>query len=211
MNTFENAQEAFEYFYNKISNEGEESCGTKRLLNVGFTIKNPIDREINTSWRVFKKNYAEYEWEWYLSGNKSVEEIKKKAKIWDTMHNGDNLVNSNYGYQWNRNNQLEKIINILSSNKDTRRAGITIYDGKEISDYEYDTPCTLDIFFNIINNKLNMSVLMRSNDLWFGFCNDQYCFSLLQSFVASKLNIEVGWYYHFAIDLHIYNNKLNKN
>ena len=108
MNTFENAQEAFEYFYDKISNEGEESCGTKRLLNVGFTIKNPNDREINTPWRGFKKDYAEYEWQWYLSGNRSVEEIKKKAKIWDTMHNGDNLVNSNYGYQWNRNNQLEK-------------------------------------------------------------------------------------------------------
>ena len=55
-----------------------------------------------------------------------------------------------------------------------------------------------------------MAVLMRSNDLWYGFCNDQYCFSKLQESVALKLGIEVGEYYHFAHNLHIYNNFLNK-
>jgi thymidylate synthase len=53
-----------------------------------------------------------------------------------------------------------------------------------------------------------MTVLMRSNDLWFGFCNDQYCFSKLQELIANKLNINVGWYYHFANNLHLYENQL---
>ena len=78
----------------------------------------------------------------------SVEEIKQKAKIWDSMHSGDNIVNSNYGWQWNRNNQLEKIIDKLYVNKDSRQAFITIYDGKEIDQYSFDTPCTLNIGFN---------------------------------------------------------------
>ena len=51
---------------------------------------------------------------------------------------------------------------------------------------------------------LNMTVLMRSNDLIFGFCNDQYCFSQLQKYVASRIGATVGDYYHFAQDLHIY-------
>ena len=55
-----------------------------------------------------------------------------------------------------------------------------------------------------------MAVLMRSNDLWYGFCNDQYCFSKLQELVALRLGIDVGEYYHFAHNLHIYNNFLNK-
>ena len=42
------------------------------------------------------------------------------------------------------------------------------------------------------------------NDLIFGFCNDQYCFSQLQKYVASKIGATVGDYYHFAQDLHIY-------
>ena len=117
---------------------------------------------------------------------------------------------SNYGWQWKRNNQLTKVISKLALNNDTRQAAISIYDGKEIDTYEYDTPCTYAVQFTIIENKLNMSVLMRSNDLWYGFCNDQYCFSKLQSYVANILNIQVGWYYHYAHNMHLYEDQLKK-
>jgi thymidylate synthase len=55
-----------------------------------------------------------------------------------------------------------------------------------------------------------MSVLVRSNDLWYGFANDQYCFSKLQQMIAKELNIETGWYYHFTNNMHLYFNFLNK-
>ena len=56
-----------------------------------------------------------------------------------------------------------------------------------------------------------MSVNMRSNDLWFGFCNDQYCFSKLQEMVSNELKLEIGWYYHFTSNIHLYESYLNKN
>lgn len=207
---FNNSQEAFEFFYDKINNEGISIDNTKSLLNIGFYIKNPLDNEINTLFRKWKKSYAEIEWQWYLSKNRNISKLKQYAKLWDKMHNGNNIVNSNYGYQWNRNNQIEFIINELKKNPNTRRSVITIYDGKEHKKHIYDTPCTLNIVFNITNNKLNMTVLMRSNDLWFGFCNDQYCFSKLQKMISDKLNIEIGWYYHFANNLHLYDKHFNK-
>lgn len=210
LNRFNNAQEAFEKIYNFINSKGILYDNTKSLFNVGFFIDNPIDNEINTIGRNWKKDYAEYEWNWYLSGNRSVSEIKKIAKIWDKMHNGDDLVNSNYGYQWLRNNQIEYIINELKQNKHSRRAVISIYDGKEHEEYKYDTPCTLSVGFNIINNKLNMSVYMRSNDAWFGFCNDQYCFSKLLELIANKLKLEIGWYYHHSTNMHIYERHFDK-
>jgi thymidylate synthase len=40
--------------------------------------------------------------------------------------------------------------------------------------------------FTIINNELCMSVYMRSNDIWYGFCNDQYQFSSLQKMIARQ-------------------------
>lgn len=207
---FNNSQEAFEFFYDKINNEGISIDNTKSLLNIGFYIKNPLDNEINTLFRKWKKSYAEIEWQWYLSKNRNISKLKQYAKLWDKMHNGNNIVNSNYGYQWNRNNQIEFIISELKKNPNTRRSVITIYDGKEHKKHIYDTPCTLNIVFNITNNKLNMTVLMRSNDLWFGFCNDQYCFSKLQKMISDKLNIEIGWYYHFANNLHLYDKHFNK-
>ena len=205
---FNNANEAFKYFYNKIKFEGEILEDTKVLYNQGFYLINPLDNKITSAFRKWKIDYAEYEWNWYLSEDRNVSEIKKIAKIWDKMHSGDNIVCSNYGWQWNRKDQLKKVIEILKSHANTRRAVITIYDGKEIDQYKYDTPCTLNIIFNIIENKLNMTVIMRSNDLWFGFCNDQYCFSKLQEMIAKQLNIEIGWYYHFSNNLHLYNKHL---
>ena len=206
---FANAQEAFEYFYNYIMNYGfySESQHTKALFNVGFYINNPKNRDIKTNWRKWNKKYAEREWQWYLSQNRSVEEIKKFAPIWDKMHNGDNIVNSNYGWQWGRNNQLDKCIEQLKKDKSTRQAWISIFDGKEKDMYQFDTPCTLAVGFYVLpvdEPKLNMTVTMRSNDLIYGFCNDQYCFSKLQELVANELNMEVGDYYHFAHNLHIY-------
>jgi len=100
------------------------------------------------------------------------------------------------------------VINMLKANPETRQAAISIYDGKEITNYSNDTPCTYAVQFTILNGKLNMSVVMRSNDLWYGFCNDQYQFSNLQMYVAYQLNLPVGTYYHFAHNLHLYNDKL---
>lgn len=206
---FKNANEAFVYLANDISENGIDIQDTKALINKGFYIDNPLDNKITIEWRKWKESYANMEWDWYLSKNRSVEEIKKYAKIWDKMHNGDNIVNSNYGYQWSRNNQFEFVIKELTDKPDSRRAVLTIYDGKDHQNHSFDTPCTLNIVFNIIHGKLNMCVLMRSNDLWYGFCNDQYCFSKLHELVAKKLNTEIGWYYHFSNNLHLYNDKLN--
>jgi thymidylate synthase len=208
---FKNATEAFEKLYKEINNNGTVTEDTKAVFNAGFYIENPLDRIINTKFRNFNSEYAEFEWQWYLSGKANASEIAKKAKIWYKCMDENGDVNSNYGFQWNKGNQLNYVVEELKRNKDSRRASISIYDAKDRRNFENDTPCTYAINFRIINDKLNMSVMMRSNDLWYGFCNDQYCFSKLQELVSEKLNIEVGWYFHFVNDIHLYNNFLNKN
>ena len=211
-NDFYNANEAFEYFYKTISKHGVKFADTRALFNIGFTIHKPMLNNIITEKRKWSKEYAEAEWQWYLSGDRNISKIGyiygKIPEIWKRMADKKGYVNSNYGYQWDRNDQLSKIITMLRGNPDTRQACVSIYDGKEIGDYKYDTPCTYAIQFTIVNNKLDMCITMRSNDLWYGFCNDQYCFSRLQSFVAREIGIEMGEYYHFAHNLHIYNDKI---
>lgn len=212
MNTvFLNATEAFEYLYMDIMRSGVIINGTKAIFNAGFYIKNPKERIITTPWRKFSTKYAEREYEWYMSGNRSVAEIKKYAPIWDKMHSGDNIVNSNYGWQWSRNDQLKKCIEQLKKDKHTRRAWFTIFDGKEKDQYAFDTPCTLSVGFTInpITDALDMTVLMRSNDLVYGFCNDQYCWTKLQEQIANELNVEIGTYFHYANNLHIYERHYN--
>ena len=212
METYYNANHAFNSLRADITDKGMPFANTKALFNVGFYLQNPLDNKITNKERNWKEEYAEAEWQWYLSGDRNIEKLGKIygkiPPIWERMadHNGN--VNSNYGWQWLRNDQYEYIIDKLKFENDTRHAAISIYDCKENLDYENDTPCTYAVQFTIINNKLCMSVYMRSNDLWYGFCNDQYCFSMLQKKVAEDVNKDIGWYYHHAHNMHLYNDKL---
>ena len=207
---FLNANESFGYYYYKIQKYGIRVENTFALLNEGFYIDNPMDNTIAWNFRNWNISYAEKEWRWYLTENPSAVEISKSAPIW--LHHMDSLgnVNSNYGHQWSRGNQIDYVVQELKRNPSSRRALLTIYDAKENSSYEKDTPCTLNIGFTIADKKLNMNVMMRSNDLWFGFCNDQYCFSKLQQLIANQLSLNIGSYYHFSNNLHLYDDKLNK-
>ena len=211
-NNFFNANHAFNYLWDYIQEQGVDFDNTKAIFNCGFYLDQPKENYITNEMRNWKPDYAEAEWQWYLSGNNSIAKLGtiygKIPPIWVKMANRKGLVNSNYGWQWMRENQLEYVIKKLKKNKETRHAAISIYDCKEHDQYKKDTPCTYAVQFTILNDKLNMSVYMRSNDLWYGFCNDQYCFSMLQQLVAERLNMEVGWYYHHAHNMHIYNDKL---
>ena len=211
---FRNANEAYEYLHDKIIREGTDFGDTKALFNVGFYITDTMDNKIINKERKWKEDYAEAEWQWYLTGDPNVKALGdiygKVPEIWKRMADGDGKVNSNYGYQWERNGQIDWVISLLGQVPDTRQAVITILDMKEHDTFTFDTPCTYAVQFTIVDNKLNMSVVMRSNDLWFGFCNDQYQFSKLQHHIWSKLDagIEMGTYFHFAHNLHLYNDKI---
>jgi thymidylate synthase len=210
--TFLTANEAYNYFLNEIRSVGIDFAGTRALFNVGFTIIDPLANRIQNEERQWNLKYAEAESQWYDSGDPSIKKLGeiygKIPPIWKRMADKDGNVNSNYGWQMQRKDQLNKVVLMLNETPDTRQATISIYDGKEIDRYATDTPCTYAIQFTILNNKLNMCITMRSNDLWYGFCNDQYCFSELQRYVAMRIDKEVGEYYHFAHNLHLYNNKL---
>ena len=209
---FRNANEAYEYIHDQILQNGVSFGDTKALFNVGFYMTDPKDRKIINRERKWSEEYAEAEWQWYKSGDPHIEALGdiygKVPEIWKRMANNHGRVNSNYGYQWERSSQLDNVIEMLRDDKDTRQACVSIYDGKEISDYNFDTPCTYAIQFTIVNNRLDMCVTMRSNDLWYGFCNDQYQFSKLQEMISKKLKIDTGVYYHFAHNMHLYNNKI---
>ena len=209
---FRNANEAYEYLHDRIIQEGTDFGDTKALFNVGFYITDPMDNKIINKERDWKLDYAKAEWKRYLSENRNIEKLGeiygKVPEIWKRMADDNGNVNSNYGWQWGRNDQIDYVVYLLKNQKDTRQACLSIYDGKEHECYTHDTPCTYAVQFTIVHGRLDMCVTMRSNDLWYGFCNDQYQFSMLQEMISLELGIEIGVYYHFAHNMHLYNDKI---
>jgi thymidylate synthase len=202
---YKNATDAFELLFSDINANGESFAGTKAKFNVSFTLMHPSDKVITTPERKFNADYANFEFDWYLKGDRDASEIGERAKIWKQMMvPGTSNVVSNYGYFWNYNDQLNRIIKEIKNNKETRRAIIVHYNLDELDLYKYDTTCNDVLNFYRKDDKLHLTVFARSIDLVFGFCNDQYTFAKLMEMVAEELKIEVGEMHWLITNLHIY-------
>jgi thymidylate synthase len=103
------------------------------------------------------------------------------------------------------NGQFDVIIDRLRQDPDTRQAVVTIWNPQyDLQAKKRDYPCTILHQFRIRDNKLNMSVYMRSNDVWLGAAYDFFQFTRVQLAIASVLGIEPGTYNHHVGSLHIY-------
>jgi thymidylate synthase len=82
---------------------------------------------------------------------------------------------------------------------------VTIWNPeRDMLEKKRDYPCTILHQFRIRRNRLNMSVYMRSNDVWLGAAYDFFQFTRVQIAIASILGIEPGSYSHHVGSLHIY-------
>jgi thymidylate synthase len=181
-----------------------EIDGTKELLNYTFSI-DPKDNII--SYRNISLKYILAEMIWYFSGNNDVEFISQFASIWNKISDDGITNNSAYGYILKHKfsfDQIEKVIEILTLHKESRRAVININTPNRKVIETKDEPCTIALQFYIRDNKLNATGIMRSNDVWFGLPYDVIFFTELQKYIAKRLNVDVGLYTHFAVSLHMY-------
>ena len=67
-----------------------------------------------------------------------------------------------------------------------------------------DVPCTVAWHFQLRDGKLDLTVFMRSNDVWLGLIYDVLSFTTVQRVVASALGATPGAYNHIASNLHLY-------
>jgi thymidylate synthase len=107
--------------------------------------------------------------------------------------------------------QYEKVIQRLKDDPDTRQAVVTIWNPElDLLPQKRDYPCTILHQFRIRDGKLNMTVFMRSNDVWLGAAYDFFQFTRVQLAIASILGIPTGIYTHHVGSLHIYEQHYEK-
>jgi len=205
----------------------------REKVDYNFTIINPIAESIVTHDEVRNKVIADYtskEVELYNSLTNNVKDFAKASKFWEKLANPDGTVNSAYGYLiWGNKSHgnvfYERITNSketpvmrtpwewcvlsLKQDKDTRQAMLRF----SLPEHQYignkDQTCTLHANFLIRDNKLNLSVVMRSNDLVLGLVYDLPWFVSLMDKMVDELKdtypeLTKGNYSHFVHSLHIY-------
>jgi thymidylate synthase len=199
----------------ELTNSLNEVVTTTEMLDYQVVFEPNYDNVITLPVRKFPLKGAKAEFLWYMSGNADTDVIAKYLPNWSKFVNFGTLAASNYGYYWHKFTKTD-IIDELVRDKHSRRAIIHIYDSNTRPTYKKDTPCTSSIQFFIRKDKsgydkLSMRVVMRSNDLWYGFCIDQFTFSLYHQLVYNELSLSypdllMGEYEHTSNSMHTYDN-----
>lgn len=115
--------------------------------------------------------------------------------------------------------QFRYVIECFKEDYQTRRAIVTIGDPMKDDfgadhhlKHTLDVPCTRMLHFmkDASENKLNLVVSMRSNDmLWGASAVNIFNFTFIQEYFAAMLDMKVGSYFHIANNFHFYEDKLD--
>src|ERR1043165_9387741 len=132
-------------------------------------------------------DYAKAEAKWYLRGDRYDRSIETHASMWPKLRQPDNSYYSNYGHYMFREGQVQWVIDELCRDKDSRRATIVLMKRDHLFRENRDVVCTYGVGFRVRNDRLNMTVHMRSNDVVFGTTNDVFCFSVVYRMVYAAL------------------------
>lgn len=159
--------------------------------------------------RELKLDYIRAETNWMLRGDPYDLSISKHSNIWRNIV-VDGKLNSNYGFAWYTKFGFDFVVKQLIADKDSRRASTVIIEREHLDLKQKDVPCTAYVNFRIREDKLNMSVHMRSQDAIYGLGNDAPAFSFLQEMVFVSLrdlaypDLQMGTYHHTADSFHVY-------
>lgn len=187
----------------------------KENLGVTLEILNPLSSLYKNSRRGSQLKYIAAETVWYFLGRNDAGFISKFASFWKSIQNEDGTVNSAYGdLIFNKINRFGKsqyqwAIDCLRSDPDSRQAVMHFNLPEHQYDGNKDFVCTMYGIWQIRENRLNLTIHMRSNDAILGTPTDIAFFTLLQQQALKHLEptypkLKLGKYTHIIDSYHIY-------
>ena len=230
-----NADTALPNILEELLRHGEEvgsrgGSRTMELIAVGTTLTKPWQRELLHPLR--KANIAAQiaETMWVLSGRNDVEFLSHYLPRAEQFSDDGEVWRGGYGPRL-RNwgpptkpgdilsltallkevDQLAEVVRLLTEDRGTRRAVMSIFD--PASDYRdsKDIPCNNWISFISRSGQLHMHVAIRSNDVMWGWSGiNQFEWSALQEIVAGLIGVEVGPLHFSTTSLHLYDRHWEK-
>jgi hypothetical protein len=147
---------------------------------------------------------------WMLAGREDGAFLDHYIKDFSKRFGNGGIIIDAYGYRWRHGllfDQLDEIVTQLGHNPETRQCVLQMWGAHITPDLlsKFNKPCNLVATFRIWNEKLDITVFNRSNDLIWGCCGaNAVHFPILQEYIASRLGREIGEYWQISTNLHLY-------
>lgn len=194
---------------------GPRGLRTNEVIDAIIQITEPSSKPVETANVKRNERIARYtaaEFDLFERGVNDVNEFAKHAEFWRTVGDPDGTVNSSYGriIWYDRTIGTSDLITpwewckaALLKDRDARQATLLFMRPDHLRETK-DLICTCHGQFMIRGGELNLTVVMRSNDVVKGFVYDVPWFCHVLARMAHEIKIRVGTYTHIAHSLHLY-------
>lgn len=202
----------------RIYHEGEtvhnERTGfsTRAIPGVTYELEPSAGFPLLTVRKMFPKFFCA-ETVWFIAGHKHAGFLQQFTKGWDGFLEEDGTVETAYGYRWRHHfgrDQLVDLVEHLREEPSSRQGVVMMWDAASDglrAPKKKNVPCPFTWTVNIIGGKLNLHLIVRSNDMVLGNPNDTADFALLQAMLAQELGVAVGKLTVSISHAHIYENQ----
>ena len=155
---------------------------------------------------------------WFLKGDTNIKYLKDNGvRIWDAWADENGDLGPVYGYQWrswpnpdgSQTDQIEKLINSLKNNPDSRRHIVSAWNPSFIDDMALP-PCHCLFQFYVADGKLSCQLYQRSADVFLGVPFNIASYAILTMMIAQVCGYEVGDFVHTFGDVHLYSNHMEQ-
>jgi thymidylate synthase len=151
---------------------------------------------------------------WFLMGETNIGYLKENGvRIWDEWADENGDLGPVYGSQWRSwpapngesIDQIERLIDGLKNNPNSRRHIVTAWNPAEIENMALP-PCHCLFQFFVAEGKLSCQLYQRSADIFLGVPFNIASYALLTHMVAQVVGLKPGEFVHSFGDAHIYHN-----
>lgn len=185
-------------------------------LEVPFPVithyRKPWERVLFNAQRDANPFFHLFESLWMLAGRNDIafpaHFVKRMA---DYSDNGVTQPGA-YGHRWrnmphaNGDDQIKTAIERLRKDPDDRRVVLQMWQAsRDYGTPTKDAPCNTQIYLKVRDDRLQMSVLCRSNDvIWGAYGANAVHFTMLQEYIAAHLGLRMGSFTQFSDSWHVY-------
>jgi len=204
--------ESLQNVYNNGIEYAPRNLKTREVMNeiISFDMNYPVCYHEN---RKLSYKFMAAEAYWIASGGMMVDEIAPYNKHIANFSDDGHIFNGPYGPMFV--SQIDYVVNSLLHDNNTRQAVLTIWHPNTMRSKDYK--CTIALIFNIRDDKLHTTVLMRSSDRILGLSYDMFNFTIMTLRILTYLNenaeetsekiIGLGTQTLHAVSSHIYEDK----
>lgn len=181
---------------------------TRELRNHVLTLRRPTQRFLFLPGRGNDPFAAVAETLWVLAGRDDVRWLERYLPRAGQFSDDGRTWRAAYGPRlraWGGVDPLREVVRLLLDQRTTRRAVLSMFDPERDYGGGLDVPCTNWLTFLVRDDRLHLTVGMRSNDVWWGFSGiNAFEWSVLQQMVAAWVRAEVGELTFVASSFHLY-------